>query len=169
MPYTNACRIAVIVFSMFCCFVQKRIMHSIRQTRMSTDWCSNARVLIILCYFVIFGIVVLSTFTVSMINFPLFVTEIRTYFECEAEGVAPGNANACEESRQAVESLVNPVTTTIALVVLGFYPAVNLVYVAHCKELRDRCCCCAPAREVQYAQPSTLNRQRTLDNHGLIN
>ncbi len=160
-------------------------MHCIHKTRIDANWCSHLRILIVFCYFVIFGLIVLSTFTVAMINLRSFMIEIKKYFECEAVGVGllvtNGNSN-CEEERKAVENLVNPITTTIALIVLGFYPAINLVYVMHCRELKERCSCCQPTREVEYTyrrdRPYSVVNQSSsvvssvrgvrLDTHGLL-
>ncbi len=170
--------------------MQKKIIHCVHKTRIDTNWCSHSRILIVFCYFVIFGLIVLSTFTVAMINFRFFVVEVEQYFQCEAGGVSgllattngTSTVTNCEEKRKAIENLINPVTTTIALIVLGFYPAINLVYVMHCRELKDSCSCCQPTREVEYTYRrespySTVNMSSSvvssvrgvrLDTHGLL-
>ena len=127
-------------------------MHRIHQTRIDTNWGTHARVLTILCYFVVFGIVVLTTFTVSTINFDIFYKKLLSYFICEAKGLPLHNSTsvAGDCNKESITSLVNPITTTIAFVVIGLYPAVNLVFAIHIRELKEKCSCCTHTREVEY-------------------
>lgn len=127
-------------------------MHRVHQTRMDTNWGTRARVLTILCYFIVFGIVVLTTFTVSTINFDIFYKKLLSYFICEAEGLSLNNSTSIADScdKKSIATLVNPITTTIAFVVIGLYPSVNLVFAIHIRELKEKCSCCTHTREVEY-------------------
>lgn len=132
--------------------MQKRILHRVRQTRIDTNWGTHARILTILCYFVVLGIVVLTTFTVSLINLDIFTVKLLSYFSCEAKGIPLRNSTSTTDDcdKESISSLVNPITTTIAFVVLGLYPAVNLVFAVHIRELKEKCSCCTHTRKVEY-------------------
>ena len=128
-----------------------------------------------------------------MINLEIFIDDVLKYFRCQSEGLPLSNStnssvivNKCADEREAVEKLVNPIITIIGLVILGFYPAVNLVYVCHAKEIKENCLCCRATREVEHphhrvyrpyqytAHQNGVNstsssvRGVRLDTHGLI-
>ena len=104
--------------------------------------------LIILGYYLILGAAVLTILTNSLRLGPRFVEAATRYFVCEAPGIKEessdmemGSGNLISNSscnREELEGLVNPIATTIAFVLLGFYPALNLVYVINIKELKEK-------------------------------
>lgn len=139
---------------------QKHIIAKLRGQRPKISWWSSEiKVLIILCYYIILGVVVLTTFTIAMANLSDFYEEIVYNFKCERQPQLANNINNNSTTRstcgrQRLEQLVNPIPTTIAFVLLGIYPTVNLVYTWNYRELKEKW----KSRQVQYVNRSNSVR-----------
>ena len=95
----------------------------------------EVRVLIILCYFILLGVSALTTFSVSSQNIQHFTRELISYFLCESTGTTNGKL-PCD--RMAFEQFSNPIPTALSFLLLGLYPVVNLIYVVHIQELKQK-------------------------------
>lgn len=95
----------------------------------------EVRVLIILCYFILLGVSALTTFSVSSQNIQHFTRELISYFLCESTGITNGKL-LCD--RMAFEQFSNPIPTALSFLLLGLYPVVNLIYVVHIQELKQK-------------------------------
>lgn len=76
------------------------------------------------------------------------------YFMCEADGVQTDTISSVKLDscdKESISSLVNPITTIISFIIIGLYPAVNLVFVVHIRDLKDKCLCCKQTRQVEYS------------------
>ena len=96
------------------------------------------RILIVFCYYAILGISALTAFNVSSQQLQEFSNALDAYFLCERGGIR----NNCD--RSGFESLTNPTLVTIGFILVGIYPAINLVYVIHSadlKSLKQKCQC----------------------------
>lgn len=63
---------------------------------------------------------------------------ILKYFKCESMGMLHSNYSICFHTEQSIQKLFNPVPTTIATVILGFLPVVNLVYATKCSVFKSK-------------------------------
>ena len=71
---------------------------------------------------------------------PRFTNELLRYFSCEATGIMPGKV--CERRFQRLEI---EIPVNLVLVLLGLYPAVNLVYILNLTKTKrwiSRQCTC---------------------------
>ena len=116
------------------------------QERFRLDWMAEIKVFSVVIYYLIFSIVTIAMLTTELLNFYHFFEETSTYFACESSGIssdmqredATGNSTLVSCDRNAVEQLADPIFTTIAYVLLGFYPFVGLVYTVSFKEWREK-------------------------------
>ena len=108
--------------------------------------------LIVLCYYVIIGAAVLSIFTNALVKIDL--KALREYFSCEAKGLPPPSSNIsnCETEKSTILETVNPIPNAVAILILGFLPVVNLVYVVKFSELKSKIKTYSQTRYVQYVQ-----------------
>lgn len=129
---------------------QRHIQARVHQLRVKLNWTAEAKVLTVLVYYILLGTVVLTILTNSLTDLGSFYREATNYFLCEQSGI-PSNSNC---SRSKLEGLVNPITTAVAFVLMGLYPAVSLVYVINIKDLKML----TTKRKVEVAQRE--NHQR---------
>ena len=92
------------------------------------------KVLIILGYFIIFGVSALTTFGVTLRNGQNFRNELVTYFLCESTGTS--GDKVC--SRMGIEQFSTPIPIALTLLLFGLYPVVNLVYAVQIQELKQK-------------------------------
>ena len=92
---------------------------------------AEVRILIVFCYYTIVGTSTLTAFSVISHKLQEFSNALDAYFLCERGGIG----NKCD--RSGFESLTNPTLQTIAFILVGIYPAINLVYVIHIADLRN--------------------------------
>ena len=92
----------------------------------------EVKVLIISCYFTIFAMFIITTFTVHKLqNLAQFFSDLTDYFVCEATGTLRDCDKPIPELQRRIISLV-----TFALI--GLFPVVNLVYVLNIRELKQK-------------------------------
>ena len=99
---------------------------------------AELRILIVFCYYAILGIAALTAFNVTSHKLQGFSNALDAYFLCERGGIE----SKCD--RSGFERLTNPTLVTIAFILIGLYPAINLVYVIHSadlKSLKQKCQC----------------------------
>ena len=125
--------------------------------------------LIVLCYYIILGAAVLSIFTNALIK--INIKALTEYFFCEKNGLPPPNSNisSCEKEKNSIQESVDPIPSTVGIVILGFLPVVNLVYVVKISELRSKIKTYSQTRHVQYvekkAERSTTSRYVPYNEH----
>ena len=124
----------------------------IHKITVNLNWAMETKVLIVLCYYIILGAAVLSIFTVALVN--VNISKLSEYFSCEARGLPPPNTNisGCQEKLKAIKSTDNPILISLAIVILGFLPVVNLVYVIKFSELKRKIKTYSQTRYVHYVQ-----------------
>ena len=94
---------------------------------------AERKILIIFCYYVILGVIALTTFTLSTKNSESVANGIVGYFGCESSGPQ----TPCD--RSGFEPQLNPVLDCLSYILLGLFPAVNLVFAVNVKELKQWC------------------------------
>ena len=82
------------------------------------------------------GVVALSAFTVTTRNSRKFADAIAEYWRCETAGVNP--ENSCDRLRDLFQPLANPGLTSASYILLGIFPAVNLVFAVNVREIKQK-------------------------------
>ena len=93
---------------------------------------AEKKLLVVFCYYVILATVALTAFTLSTRNSSSIIKGIQKYFLCEQ-----GGHNSSSPCSRDFERHSNPSVTTLAYVLLGLFPAVNLIYAVNMKELKE--------------------------------
>lgn len=127
---------------------------------MNLNWTAEAKVLVILIYHLILGVVVLTILTNSLTNQSRFREEVGAYFECEKSGIIEDDPSYKACNTEGFESLIEPIPTAIAFILLGLYPSVNLIFIVNIKELKKEFEC--RERRVEVARRSGENRNTML-------
>jgi len=84
----------------------------------------QVKILLLLAYFIIFGIVALVALSVLANNANNLVNDIIRYSVCNLFGYDPN----CEDIRRDIEKHVSPGLTCSAFLLLGFLPHVHLLF-----------------------------------------
>ncbi|KAL5515466.1 hypothetical protein EMCRGX_G000636 [Ephydatia muelleri] len=99
---------------------------------------AEMKIFIVFCYYVLIGSAALAAFTLNATTSASFVKKINQYFACKANG----DSDMCDDERSAYERFTYPEIGTASFILLGFLPAVNLVYVLSCDNLKRICIFC---------------------------
>ena len=100
---------------------------------------AEKKILMALSYYVLVTVFSLMSFTLTTRNSGPFVMQLQAYFACEGRGRDPDNP--CD--RNNFQQLAYPGVATTSNVLLGLFPAVNLLYVLNIRELKDKCIMCS--------------------------
>lgn len=132
--------------------LQHHCFSKIYKIKVDLNWTVETKVIIVLCYYVILGTAVLTIFTVALVN--LNPRVFLDYFACERQGLPPLNSNitTCEEPLLAIKKVIDPISSTAAIVILGFLPVVNLVYVVKLRDLKNKIKTYSQTRFVHHVQ-----------------
>ena len=88
---------------------------------------AEVKMLIICCYYVILGLGVSLTFSISSAYLNSLQNELQDYFECEECGIDVDSGQTCDRSQY--ERFTNPALKTIGYSLFAFYPVVTLIYI----------------------------------------
>ena len=117
--------------------------------------------LFVLVYYVIIGAAVLTIFTMALTGLQEFIEKLFFLTACESKGIQPGSEeSSCTEEREDLQRFDNPYPTIVAIIVLGFLPAVNLIYIVKVKEVVNKLKCCRTTRKVQYVERESSRSSR---------
>ena len=114
---------------------------------------AERKILIIFCYYVILGVIVLITFSFATRNDGRLLEELTGYFTCELPGIDP--QNPCDRSRY--QSLLNPELNCFSYVLLGIFPVVNLIFAVNVEEIKQWCACARQFRTISTSKESSSN------------
>lgn len=95
---------------------------------------SELKILILLIYFSILLAGIITSFTLRLTGINSLITDVGTYFSCEARGNVPGQ-EACDRS---FERLGSEILSVFSYLLIGFYPIVSLIYVVNVQELKQK-------------------------------
>ena len=114
-----------------------------------SSWALELKVLLVLFYYVIMGVAVLTVFTHDLIM--LDRDALENYFSCESAGhLTVSNTTMCLKEKQKINHTIGPVLTAISMASFGFLPAVNLVYVLKFRHLKRKIKTYSHTRYLQY-------------------
>ena len=92
----------------------------------------EVKVLIISCYFVIFAVIMITTFTIIISqNLAQFIRDITNYFMCEATGTL-------RDCDKPIPELHGRILTIVTFILVGLLPIVNLIFVLNIRELKQK-------------------------------
>lgn len=89
----------------------------------------------VLSYYVLLLIIALTALTLTIRDAPQFATQLFAYFACEALGHNPEMPCDPNTFRQHTHHEIS----TVALIFVTLFPAINLVYIINVGELREKC------------------------------
>ena len=88
---------------------------------------AEAKVLFVVCYYVILGVFGLITLTYFEATNPSNLVAIGEYFKCQMPGFHPSEGNVCG-TRPSVRLLPFNILSAVGIIQLGFIPVVILVF-----------------------------------------
>ena len=92
----------------------------------------EVKVLVISCYFTIFAVFIITTFTINnVLKQAKLISAIMNNFACEATGTV----NECDRS---FVDLRGDIFSILTFVLIGLFPIVNLIYVLNIRELKQK-------------------------------
>ena len=123
---------------------------------------AETKIILVLCYFALFGLVSLSYFAIETANQDDVLVAIQQYFVCEAVG------SGTECDRSGFDHFGLHGLTVFVYLLLGLIPAVNLTFVINWTAAKESCkhfwIKYFPNLKTTTNQSSiTINQNRTLD------
>ena len=94
---------------------------------------AERKIFIVFVYYIIFTVMSLLSYSQVTRNEELFTEAVLDYFDCERQGIDP--QNPCDTSGYE-KFIVSVVLTTTSLMLLGFYPVLNFIFVIDVQELK---------------------------------
>ena len=118
---------------------------------------AERKMLIIFCYYVLLATISLTAFTVTTRNAGQFAAAVADYWRCELTGV--NSENPCDELRGSFRELTYPELTSFSYILMGIFPAVNLVFAVNISELKQKFkTWCGQATKFYFSEePSTAS------------
>ncbi len=96
---------------------------------------AEKKILIVFCYYILLGVIALMAFTLAVKDDEIVAHEYETYFLCESKGIDPNNPEECD--RSGFEQYLTPGLMACAYILIGIFPALNLIFVVNIKELKE--------------------------------
>ena len=118
--------------SLFSFRMQHQIVHGLKKGiwKISTP---ETKILIVLCYYFLFGVVSLSYFSIESANREDYLLAIQRYFICEAAG------SGTECDRSGFDNFGYRWVGSLVFLMLGLIPAVNLTFVINWTVAKELC------------------------------
>ena len=92
----------------------------------------EVKVLIISCYFAIFAVLMITTFTIIISqNLAQFISDITNHFMCEATGTL-------RDCDKPIPDLHGGILSLVTFILVGLLPIVNLIFVLNIRELKQK-------------------------------
>lgn len=107
-------------------FLLKKVSKNTRE-RSSLVGKAEAKVLFVVCYYVLLGVFSLVTLTYFEATNPSNLAAVREYFKCQLSGYQPGEESHCGK-RPNVRLLPFNILSAVGIVQLAFIPVVILVF-----------------------------------------
>ena len=92
----------------------------------------EVKMLLLLSYFIIAGVVALISFAIDIENTDLFLEELINYFNCHLGG----DDLTCEEFRQRFEDYNNTKLGNISILLMSLITWVNLLFAIHTQDVK---------------------------------
>jgi len=116
------------------------------------------KILILSCYFAVFGIIALINVSISIRDADIILDKLFAYFTCQAAGYR--GPHTCAAERDDLESYLKPELNGATYFLLGLVPWTNLLFAIQVKDIKTLARKVLPAywrRESQEITPSTAN------------
>ena len=84
-----------------------------------------------LCYYVIFGVVILAHYGVITANRDLFKDAVEMYFRCQALGHPPNQTSQCDPKEY--QQYIYPELAATSYLMMGLIPSAHLAFVVNWK------------------------------------
>ena len=92
----------------------------------------EVKILLLLSYFIIIGIISVVNFSISVTNLNKFLEDLFRYFVCELNGDNPH----CENIRKEFEGHLNPGLNLTSFVLLAFLTWVHLLFAIRLEDVK---------------------------------
>ena len=92
---------------------------------------AELKILIVLCYYIIFTVVSLTSFSIISKHIPKLRDDLTQYFACESRGVSSEM-----DCQREVDRIDSEIALTLAYVLIGFFPYVNIIYIVSSNDVR---------------------------------
>ena len=103
------------------CAIQNHINKHNKGSRIGT---AKKKILIVFCYYVVFSVFSLSSFTIATRNTHTNYSVVANYFLCERNGYDPNRP--CDRSE--LEGLSQPEVAALSFFLLAVFPTANLIF-----------------------------------------
>ena len=90
--------------------------------------------LILSCYFIIFGIVTLINLSITIADTNIVLDKLIDYFACQARGYS--SSNTCYAEYEELESHLKPELNSTTYLLLGLVPWSNLLFAIHISDIK---------------------------------
>ena len=87
----------------------------------------EVKILLLSCYFIIFGITALITLSIAVRDADIILKRLIDYFACQAKG--NNDNNMCYEEYDELEVLLQPELNDATYILMGLVPWSNLLFV----------------------------------------
>ena len=100
----------------------------------------EVKILILSCYFIIFGIIALINFSISIRDSDILVDKLFAYFVCQARGT--NNNNTCYEEYDKLKMILRTNLNIATYFLMGLVPWLNLVFAIQVRQVKKRVLSC---------------------------
>lgn len=100
---------------------------------------AETKILFVLCYYVVFGVITLAYFGYTTADQEDFVNGIKSYFTCEASGQRP-NSTPCDPDLYLQYN--NPELGATTYLLMGLITTANFIFVINWKFTKDKMMSC---------------------------
>ena len=106
---------------------------------------AEKKILIALCYYVIFAVFMLVYFGLFTADTDLFIKTLEAYFHCEALGHLLNQTSQCDPKEY--QQYIYPELATTTYFLMGFITTANLTFVINWSTVAKFCSQCYPKEE----------------------
>jgi len=94
----------------------------------------EVKILIITCYFIVFGITSLVNISFTVRNGDIILFKLLVYFTCQTAGY--NGTDTCVGERDELESYLKPELNAASYILLSFIPWLNLLFAVQVKDVK---------------------------------
>ena len=94
----------------------------------------EVKILILSCYFIIFGITALINYSISIRDVDIILDKLLDYFACQAYGYSADHT--CSAEYEKLRSYLKPELNASTFVLLGLLPWLNLLFAVQVSDIK---------------------------------
>ena len=116
---------------------------------------AEKKILFVLCYYVIFAVIMLVYFGFDTSDVDLFTEALQTYFHCQALGHLPNQTSQCDPKEY--QQYIYPELAATTYFLMGFITTANLTFVINWSTISKFCSlyCCKKQKLLNATLPNT--------------